>query len=319
MVGVGRDADVTRIRRRATEQMRFPTDAELAAAIEQLPGQGEGLSGRARRHLETRRQMDAALSDLPRRLRRRDYWYLEEFEPPDLVERLSALGYERFDNAPGISPFGPPIGLDSIDPDLYQALIAAQVGEQMPDEVVVRRLSYRNPVTARMIGAGVKVGSEALETTSGVLDTAVTLRSRVRIKRAEADVARGTVGDRIEESHISVELLREQVREARLNNDIKMEKTLQEQLRTELMMQEVERGELQIARDRAALNMVQKQQILYDRFVAAGKLAEADAIKALPSGDAAALVDLALRGPVQKWVDEDDTEVDDSSIDQIEG
>jgi hypothetical protein len=73
-----------------------------------------------------------------------------------------------------------------------------------------------------------RVGSEITARYHGVRRLTATLRSHIGLKRAEADVARGTVDDRIEESHLNVELLREQLRQARLGNDFRTEQTVQE-------------------------------------------------------------------------------------------
>lgn len=300
-VDVGREAELGRIRRTAAEQMKFPTDEELASITDRSFQDNDGPAFRARRLLEVR----ASLAEVTRTYWR-DYPFVEVPPRHELLSDLRGTGYERLVYSGALWPAVLSAGLDVIDPALYQALVADRVRELMPDEVVVRRLAYRNPVTAG-ITAGEAAG--ALEKAAGVIDTSATLRSRMRIKRAEADVAGATVHDRIEESGLRVELLREQVREAHLQNDIRSEKRLQEQIKTELMLQDLEAKQIQNSRDREALNAQDKQRILYDRFTSEGQLDEADAVRALPPGDAAALVDLGLRQPELEWVDEADSDV----------
>ena len=74
MLPVGRDATLRRIRRAATERMKFPTDDELASAIERLP-EGDELSPqyRASNLRRTLRILAEEPGDLPPELLF-DYW-----------------------------------------------------------------------------------------------------------------------------------------------------------------------------------------------------------------------------------------------------
>ena len=72
---VGRDATLRRIRRAATEQMKFPTDDELVRATERLPD-GSELSPRYRANnlRNARRNLAENIRELPPDLFF-DYWY----------------------------------------------------------------------------------------------------------------------------------------------------------------------------------------------------------------------------------------------------
>lgn len=273
---IGRDSELRSVRRSATEQMRFPTNAELADAIEQLPrGDELGPRYRAQRHLDARAQLADIYPDLPRR-----FWldyrrYLEDVGSPRLVSLLSDLGYNRAFSTPGLPwSSGAPLGLEVIDPVLYQALVALRITSLAPGEITVRQLQYRNPFGEELAAVG--AGAEALKKTAGVIETAATLGSRRAIKKVERKVAEATADDRIRQEQ-------ERTRRAELDND--------------LLEQDLLAKQIQNAQALAALDVQRQQRALIDHFIAAGELDQAEAIAAADPTDAAALLALAVRQP----------------------
>jgi hypothetical protein len=92
---VGRDATLRRIRRAATEQMKFPTDDELVRAVERLPD-GSELSPRYRANnlRNARRNLAENVGELPPDLFL-DYWYRRGPRSGSIPSSLLAAGYER--------------------------------------------------------------------------------------------------------------------------------------------------------------------------------------------------------------------------------
>lgn len=284
---VGRDATLQRVRRVATEQMKYPTDQELSAASELLPEGGQtDLRDRAARLAEARQALAEVLG-----------WPLYRGPGPSesIERRLVAMGYERaLAGAPVPWAAGGAFGLDVIDPDLYQALVAAQIARLAPSEITVREISYRNPLVEALAAVG--TGSEALSKAGGAIETLATLGPRRRIKRAEAEVAESTLDDRIEATRLDTDLKREAVRQARLANDIAEEELVARRIQNATAIR--------------ALAAAEKREALAARLRAAGKLDEADVIEALEPGDADALLDLATRGPNVIVSEEPDPEPD---------
>jgi hypothetical protein len=216
---VGRDATLRRIRRAATEQMKFPTDDELVRAIERLPDGGE-LSPpyRANNLRNARRNLAENVGEPPPDLFF-DYWYRRGRRSGSIPSSLLAAGYERaLAGSPLPWPTGAAVGLDVIDPDLYQALVADQIAQLAPTEIAVREIRYRNPLAETMTAIG--TGTEALTKGAGALETLATLGSRRKIKKAEAQVAEATADDRVEGSRLDLELKREQLRQAQLASQL---------------------------------------------------------------------------------------------------
>lgn len=284
---IGRDSEVRSVRRSATEQMRFPTDAELGNAVEQLPGGDElGPRYRAQLHLDARR----TLTDMDPGLPSRFWWeyrrYLEDAGPRGLVSRLSDLGYDRAFSATGLPwSSGAPLGLEVIDPVLYQALVALRISALEPGDIVVRQLQYRNPFGEELVAAG--AAAEALNKTAGVIETAATLGSRRALKKVERKVAEATAPDKIRQE-------RERTRRAELDND--------------LLEQELLAKKIQNIQALAALDVQRQQRALVDHFMATGELDQAEAIAAADPTDAAALLALAARRPQLERSSEPDSE-----------
>jgi hypothetical protein len=136
---VGREATLRRVRRAATEQMKFPTDDELASAVERLP-RGSELSPwyRANNLRNARRILSEEIGDFrPEAL---GYWNARTRRSRDLL----AAGYERaLTGSPLPWAAGTAIGLDVIDPDLYDALVADQIAQLAPTEITVGRRVVR--------------------------------------------------------------------------------------------------------------------------------------------------------------------------------
>jgi hypothetical protein len=290
---VGRDATLRRIRRAAIKQMKFPTDDELTSAIERLP-EGDELSPRYRANnlRRTRRILAEEAGDLPPELSF-DYWYRRRRRPGGIPGGLLAAGYERaLLGSPLPWPTGTVVGLDIIDPDLYQALVADQIARLAPTEIVVREIRYRNPLAETMTAIG--TGTEALTKGAGALETLATLGSRRKMKKAEAHVAQATVDDRVESSRIDLQLKREQLRQARLASELAEQELLAKRIENEQALR--------------ALNGPQKVNALAERLRSAGQLDEADTVAALEPADGAALLELATRDPEVKQSNEPDPE-----------
>lgn len=251
---VARDSDQRRVRRTATEQMKFPTDDELRAAQERLPG-GDESSPRYKvgRHLKVRdRFRDDSRGGPP------DMWF-------DYVYRmqrwkdggkhdfaLRAAGYDRlFESAPG--PFlSNTVGLDVLDPDLYQALVADVIGQGLSDAIGVAEMRYSNPFFQRLFGRG---GAEkTISATAQVIESVSTIGSTRKMAKADAEVAEGTVGHRVEQSELDVELKRlavERERQALFADQIQNARWLEqlgsERVRRVLVENAVQRGQIDIS------------------------------------------------------------------------
>lgn len=292
---IGRITEEQRVRRNATEQMKFPTNDELRAAIERFPPADEsGPRYRAARHLEAREQLAAEAGRLPPDIWW-DYWYRRRGSTSERFSLLSSIGYERaFEGASLPWAVGVALGLDVLDPILYEALVADHVARLTPQEIVVRELRYSNPFGEVVAGAG--AAEKAVKTTAGVIETAATLGSRRKLKKVEARVAEATVDDKIEGSRLENELRREQLRRAKLENDIAAE-----ELRTK---------QIENAQALDAFDLQRQQRALIRHFVSSGKLDQADAIAALAPADAAALMEFALRPPRLEERYEVDPDVD---------
>lgn len=277
-VDVGTEATRRQVRRSVTEQMKFPTDDELASALEQLPGDDElSPQYRARRLLEVREELAEGSDDIPREL----WWYYWSRQRGGLQSRLAAAGFERAFTA---SPFlwsGGTIGLDVIDPNLYHALVAQQVATLSPSAATVRSLRYENPISETLTAVG--TGAEALSKTAGAIDTIATLSARRKIKNVEARVAEATADDEIESRRLAVELQREQLRQARLNSAIREQELIAKQIENEQALH--------------ALTSVRKRDTLAEQLRQAGQLDEADVVAELEPADADAFLELGLRDP----------------------
>lgn len=288
---VGRDAALRRIRRAATDQMKFPTDDELARVIERLPDGGE-LSPRYRANnlRNARRNLAENVGELPPELFF-DYWYRRARRSGSVPSSLLAAGYERA-LAGSVLPWpaGAAVGLDVIDPDLYQALVADQIAQLALTEIAVREIRYQNPLAETMMAIG--TGTEALTKGAGALETLATLGARRKIKKTEARVAEATADDRVENSRLDLELKREQVRQARLASQLTEQELLAKRIENEQALR--------------ALNGPQTVSALAERLRSAGQLDEADAVAALEPADGAALLELATRDPEVNQSDEPD-------------
>lgn len=286
---LGRDAQLRSARRTALEQMKFPTDAELEAAVERLPGRGEGLSGRAQEHLDVRRHMDEVLPNRPYGRWRREYRYLRETASPGLASRLSSLGYERAYSSTGLSPLDSILGLDVIDPEFYRALVASEVERLAPSEIFVRALQYRNPFGEELAAVG--TGAEALTKAAGAIETVATLPDRRAIKKVDRRVAEATEQDRIDQE-------RERTRRAQLENDL---------LELDVLSKRVQFIQAM------GLPPEQQKQLIIQLFIGAGYLELAEAAEAIEPSDAAALIALGSRQPALERRHEPDPGTDEEA------
>ncbi len=272
--------------------MKFPTDAELREAIARSENSETGSSDRARRHLQARDRFREAVEGLPLESAW-DYWRSESSRKKGY---LSGTGYERaLAGAPGPLAVGASLGLDVLDPILYQALVADQVARLAPGEIIVREVRYSNPFEE--VVAGVGAAEQAVKTTASVIDALATVGSRGKLKKLEVEIAEAALDeldDQIEERRLAghragavarhVDLKQEKLRKAQLESDILKEDLLTKRIRN--------------AQAREALNPKRQQQALVELFIAIGELDLADAIAAADPSDVAALGEFEVR-PVQ--------------------
>ncbi|WP_261876716.1 hypothetical protein [Mycobacterium marinum] len=249
---VAYQAETNRVRRLATEQMKFPTDDELLAALERWHSEGgedheRSPIYRAVRQVDARKLMRGRLK-IPR----------------DVIYGLSQTGYDRVFSAS--LPVVGQIGLHVLDPILYDALVADQVARLMPGRVDIRGLHYGSPLWAWLIGK--TTAEKTASTTVKVFEVARDYGPRRREAKADAVVAEATVGHRIADSALDIDIKAEKLREARLKN---------------------ERLELENASRRMSLGAQQRRQWLIDEAIRLGRLDIADAIDALGDGDVQAL------------------------------
>lgn len=292
-VDVGTEAMRRQVRRSVTEQMKFPTDQELADALEQLPG-GDELSPqyRARRLLEVREELAEESDNIPPDM----WWYYWSRQRGGLgrlQSRLAAAGFER---AFAGSPFpwsGGTIGLDVIDPELYHALVAWQVATLSPSAATVRSLRYENPIAETITAVG--TGAEALNKTAGAIETIATLSALRKIKNVEARVAEATADDDIESSRLTVAMQREQLRQMQLNSALMEQDLLAKEIANEQALR--------------ALTSERKRDALAEQFRRTGHLDEADVVARLEPADADALLELGLRDPKVRSMDEPDPDL----------
>ena len=273
---VGQDAELKQLRRAVTEQMKFPTDSELAQASERLSPEGaeDGPRYRARRHLDARRQIREDIRGGPPEWWF-DYYYrlrrTPKSESPATSHFLST-GYERLlDSGPFPIPTNT-AGLDVIDPALYQALVADALARLAPGAVGVRELRYENPFFLRLFGKG--TAEKTISSTAQVIETVGTIGSTRKMARAEATVAEATVGPRTE----SIQL------------DVQMKRVALEREHQALIADQIAN-----ARSLEQLNIERVQRSLAEAALKAGQLDIADAIDALNPRDAAALGELAIQ------------------------
>jgi hypothetical protein len=147
--------------------------------------------------------------------------------------------------------------------------------------------------------AGAGAAEKVIKTTAGVMETAATLGSRRKMKKADAQVAEATIDARIEQSRLDVALKQQEVRRARIQNDLAEEELLAKRIQNLQSLQ--------------ALTPSASQKLLVEHFVASGQLDQADAIAALHSADAVALMQFTVTPPAleQSYEPDDETERED--------
>jgi hypothetical protein len=286
-VDVGRSASNRRIRREASNKLRFPTEDELLAALERFPrGDERSAWYRAKRHLELRQRLDSEYEGMPP-----EFWfdrvYRRKKKGPgnDFARLLAETGSDRLFSGTGWPFSGGNPGLDVTDPALYQALVEDEVARYTAGEVFVREVRYRNPFGEEIAGIGKAV--DAVKKTAGVIETLATINSRRRKTKAEADVAEALVPTTIEDGRLDLEFKREmageQLRAAQIANEIAEE---------ELVARRIENN-----RSLRLLSLEARRQALSDRALLLGQLDIADAVAELEPGDAEALGELVSRAP----------------------
>jgi hypothetical protein len=274
---VAYDAESARVRRAATERMKFPTDAELANALERLPSNDDtdpGPQERARRQLAARRLAYDEIGPPAPYEFWPEYWYRRRKSTgssPERFDLLSEAGYDRLTATP-YPPGGGAIGLDVIDPVLYDALVADDLIRNLPERVGIRELHYQNPFWASLLGKG--RAEKTISTTAEVIEVIRDYGPTRKIAKAEAAVAEASVGPRLAEQHIDVEIKQERLAQARL---------------------QTERLWLENQRLRQSLGADEHRRILIERAVQGGQLDYADAIRALSTNDVQALGQLSQR------------------------
>ena len=269
---VARDAETIRIRRAITERMKYPTDDELRSAVDRLPeGDETGPRYHAVQQLRARDLVWQEGRGFPPELWF-DYLYRNRKfrgESSSFSMALSRAGYDRALGTPLPFPGAGAIGLEVIDPILYDALVADELARSLPDQARVRTLRYENPFLASIFGK--KNAEKTVSTTASVLEVARDFGSMRRIGQADAVVAEETVGNRIVRSDLELAILQQELLERELRN---------------------ERTALENAAIRQALGADQQQRRLIDEALRRGRPDIADAIRSLESGDAQALGEL---------------------------
>ena len=130
-----------------------------------------------------------------------------------------------------------------------------------------------------------------------MIETVATVGSRRKIKKVEAQVAEATVAEQIEDAQLDIEIRREQLRAARIANDIAEQEHL--------------RMKLENAKALSELDALRQRQDLVGHFAAAGKLDGADAVAALSTGDLEALLVFARHTPELTEREGPDSEFDE--------
>ena len=180
---VAHDAETRRVRRAVSERMKYPTDSELRGALDRLPRSDEqGPRYRAERQLAAREFLWREGRRFPP-----DLWfeYLYRRSPCDAelsssFQLLSDAGYDRLTGT-GFPFFGA-VGLDVLDPVLYDALVADELASLLPEAVSVRTLRYENPFWASLFGKGRAEGT--VSTAVQVLEVRVTMGLTSKIRPA---------------------------------------------------------------------------------------------------------------------------------------
>ncbi|MGH9043516.1 MAG: hypothetical protein ACRDVP_01510 [Acidimicrobiales bacterium] len=253
--------------------MKYPTDAELRSALDRLP-RGDELSPRYR----AERQL-AARDYLANEGRRFppdiwfEYFYRRNQRDREVSSSFRALSDAGYDRLIGTGfPFFGGVGLDVLDPVLYDALVADELARSLPEEVGVRTLRYENPFLAALFGKG--RAEKTISTAVEVIEVARDFGPKRTIAKADAVVAEATIEDRITQSDLDVALKEERLVEARLRN---------------------ERLALENAQLVQALDTDQQRRMLIDRAIRRGQIDIADALRALNPGDTQALGALGRR------------------------
>lgn len=285
---VAHACEVRRIRRSLTEQMKFPTDGELENLVGDSPrSEDDGPGYRARQHLSAREHLRDEVRDGSFGWRFDEMLYRRGLKGTN-GSMIRAAGLDRGLEAQLTSPASNPIGLDVIDPVLYQALVSDALSRDFPEPVRVSELRYSNPLFTRFWGKG--RAEKTVSMTAEVIETIALLGPNRQMARADAEVATRTIGHRVEES----------------------------ELKNELLGIEVERKREALRRERIANDASERlfsdetQRLLVDQMIRTGRIDAADVIAELGAGEALALGALGARRfeLVQRY-HEDSAEGDD--------
>jgi hypothetical protein len=270
---VAHDAESRRVRRGVSERMKYPTDTELRSALDRLPGGDEQSPRyRAERQLAARDYLSSEGRRFPPDMWF-EYFYRRNQRDLEFSSSFRALSDAGYDRLIGTSfPFFGGVGLEVLDPILYDALVADELARSLPEELGIRTLRYENPFLAALFGKG--RAEKTVSTAVEVIEVAREFGPKRTIAKAEAAVAEATVENRITESDLDVALKREQLIETRLRN---------------------ERRALENAHLEQALDADQQRRMLIDRAIRRGQIDIADALRALNPGDAEALGELGRR------------------------
>lgn len=268
---IGYAAAANRVRWDAEDQMKYPTDDELSAFVDQAASSSRLVGERAAAQLSARgvlRNFDGVVryeAPFRRRYPYGAFSYAEVLSLLSDVDRslLDTAGYLRYLRAPLAN--GIP-GLDVVDPELYDALVGSEVERRAPGQVRVAGIGYENPFWAKLV---------ALLTGKPVLDSAV---RAVEIGRDwSADRAKGKA---------DAEAAHEDARAKRIAND-KVEAEFLDSRRY----------------------VVLKEKLML-RAIQAGRRDLAEAFAAVPTGDIPALMLVASRPSLELETYETDDDED---------
>ena len=264
--------------------MKYPTDEELASALDRLPeGDESSPQYQARRLLGARGRLREEGPRFPADFWF-EYWHESSGRQSRAREWLKGTGYERAlaGGLPVTLMSSGSTSLDVINPTLYRALVGDYVNRHSAvEEIVVREIVYRNPFGEELAAAG--AATAALEKAAGVIETSATLGSRRRLKKVEADIAEATMEDQVESVQIDIDLKRQRLQREQIENEIAAEELIARRIAN--------------ARELEALSLDRKRNALVDHFTASGLLDEADALAKADSSDVDALLEFTANPP----------------------
>ncbi|MFZ4812743.1 MAG: hypothetical protein ACOYL9_15500 [Ilumatobacteraceae bacterium] len=173
-------------------------------------------------------------------------------------------------------------GLDIVDPQFYEALVAIEVSRRAPTELFVRSIRYENPFGEELGAIG--TGAEALSTTAGAIEALATLPDRRAVSRLNRRVAEATEYDQIRQA-------RQTTDRGDLENEILEQELLARKIQNLMLL---------------GLSTEEQRRVIIRLFTAGGHHDLAEAAGALDELEVSALLTLAALEPsVQRSTEPD--------------